>query len=64
MSSKNRLTVNLSKGEYQELLALASQNNVSMAWIGRKAIIELLEQNKPSDKQLPLLRTASSGNCS
>ena len=60
MASKKRLSVNLSESEYQELAVLAQQNNVSMAWLGRKAIIQLLEQNKTQEHQLPLLRTVVS----
>lgn len=59
MASKNRLTVNLSEAEHQELAALAEKNNVSMAWLGRQAIANLLEQNKQQELQLPLLRPVS-----
>lgn len=60
MASKNRLTVNLAGNEYQELFALAEKNNVSMAWLGRQAIVRLLEQNKHEELQLPLLGSISS----
>lgn len=60
MGSKNRLSVNLSEHEYLELAALAQKNNVSMAWLGRHAIGQLLEQNKHQERQLPLLRPVSS----
>jgi len=43
MSSKNRVSINLSADEYENLARLAKSNNVSMAWIGRKAIADLIE---------------------
>ena len=54
MPSKNRLTVNLSADEYEELLAIARQQNISMAWLGRQAIVRLLEQYKLDELQMPL----------
>lgn len=59
MGSKNRISVNLSEIEYLALAALAQENNVSMAWLGRNAIGQLLEQNKHQELQLPLLRPVS-----
>ena len=54
MTSKERLTVNLEKSEYLELQELARGNNVSMAWLGRQAIIRLLEQYREEEVQFPL----------
>jgi len=53
-TNKQRITINLSDGEYGELAALAEKNNVSMAWIGRKAIIDLLQQARGKSVQLSL----------
>jgi len=50
--TKQRLTVNLEAPEFQELQRLAKQHNVSMAWLGRRAIVWLLEQNN-SQRELP-----------
>jgi predicted transcriptional regulator len=51
---KQRVTINLSDGEYGELAALAEQHNLSMAWIGHKAIVDFLENNRSESLQLPL----------
>jgi hypothetical protein len=53
-TSKQRISINLSAGEYAKLAALAERNNLSMAWIGHKAILEFLEQNRDDLLQLPL----------
>lgn len=53
-TTKQRVTINLSVGEYRELAALSEKHNVSMAWIGHKAIIELLEKTRGELLQLPL----------
>ncbi len=52
VTAKQRLTVNLEAPEYQELQKLAKQHNVSMAWLGRRAIAWFLEQNH-SQRELP-----------
>lgn len=54
MTSKERLSVNLDRIEYLDLQQLAKANNVSMAWLGRQAIIRLLEQHKQQEFQFPL----------
>lgn len=54
MSSKNRLTVNLSDEEAAQLAELAERAKVSKAWIGRHAICSLLEQAQNDDQQIPL----------
>lgn len=54
MSSKNRVTVNLSDDEYAALEELAERSKLSKAWIGRHAISSLLEQHKEGIIQLPL----------
>lgn len=54
MSSKNRITVNLSDKEAAQLAALAERVNVSKAWIGRHAICTLLEQTSNDDLQILL----------
>lgn len=59
MSSKHRVSVNLSESDYKELSALAEEHNVSMAWLGRYAICQLLENNKDQTLQLPLLHLGS-----
>lgn len=57
MTTKQRLTVNLEATELRELQRLAEQHNVSMAWLGRRAIVSLLEQNN-SQREIPFLPSA------
>jgi hypothetical protein len=41
---------------YADVFALADENDVSVAWLIRKAVAELLERRKDEfDPQLPLL---------
>jgi hypothetical protein len=56
-TNKQRISINLSDNEYKELYALAERHNLSMAWIGHKAILYLLEQNRDESLQLPLTFT-------
>jgi len=53
-TTKQRLSVNLSDTEYAELASLAQKNAISMAWIGRQAILEFLEAHRENQLQLPL----------
>ena len=54
MAAKNRVTINLEDREYAELAALSDKHRVSLAWLGRQAIIEFLERRESEDLQLPL----------
>lgn len=54
MSSKNRITVNLSEAEFIALEELAERSKVSKAWIGRHAISSLLDQARQDQIQWPL----------
>ena len=54
MAAKNRVTINLEDREYAELAALSDKHRVSLAWLGRQAIIEFLERRESDDLQLPL----------
>ena len=51
-TTKQRISINLPDDEYAALAALAKKNNLSMAWIGQKAIQDFLDRYR--DKQLPL----------
>jgi hypothetical protein len=42
MVSKNRITVNLSIAEHRDLCALSEKHSVSLAWLGRRAIVDFL----------------------
>ncbi len=54
MTAKHRITINLIESEYEALLALSEKNRVSMAWLGRRAISEMLERYEKGESQLPL----------
>ena len=54
MGAKHRVTVNLADREYEELTALSRRNRVSLAWLGRQAIIEFLDRYAGDERQLPL----------
>jgi hypothetical protein len=56
-----RLSVSLSESESRELLALKERHDVSMAWIGRQAIIEFIEKYTNETVQLPLRLTRPQG---
>ena len=51
---KQRLTINLSDSEHAELAGLAEKHGLSMAWIGRRAIVEFLGRSRDEALQLPL----------
>ena len=54
VAARNRVTINLEDREYAELSALSERHRVSLAWLGRRAIIELLERSESEGLQLPL----------
>lgn len=52
-----RLTVSLDEAVYISLLAIAQAEDVSVAWLARRAIHELVEQNhRGMQRELPLPR--------
>jgi hypothetical protein len=56
-SGKPRLSVGLTEGELTELLSLKDRHNVSMAWLGRQAILEFVAKYREENAQLPLRLT-------
>jgi len=50
MASKNRVTVNLSDEEATQLSSLAKKAKVSKAWLGRRAICDLLDRARNDDQ--------------
>ncbi|MDR3574425.1 MAG: ribbon-helix-helix domain-containing protein [Anaerolineaceae bacterium] len=54
MTSKNRVTVNLSDDEFVALGELAERYKVTKAWLGRYAISSLLERIQNDEQQLLL----------
>jgi hypothetical protein len=55
--SKNRLSVGLTDAELNELLFLKDRHHVSMAWLGRQAIVEFISKYREEHVQLPLKLT-------
>ena len=53
-SSKNRLSVSLTDSEVIELLSLKDRHHVSLAWLGRQAILEFIDKYREEHVQLPL----------
>ena len=51
-TNKHRIAINLDDEEFSELDAMAERHDVSLAWIGRQAVLEFLSRYK--DQQLPL----------
>jgi hypothetical protein len=49
-----RLSVTLTPAEHIELLALKDAHRVSLAWLGRQAIVEFIEKYRDEHAQLPL----------
>ena len=54
MAAKNRITINLDDAEYQALVALAQRFDVSLAWLGRRALADLIEKYSQTETQLPI----------
>ena len=54
MAAKHRVTINLEDGEYRALSELSTKHRVSLAWLGRHAIIEFLARYEREEVQLPL----------
>lgn len=46
MTAKNRITINLDDTEYAELRTIAAKSDRSLAWLGRRAITELLVRER------------------
>ena len=59
MAASFRVTVNLEEPEYAVLSALSGKHRVSLAWLGRQAIIEFLERHEDEEVQLPLMLSAA-----
>ena len=53
-----RVTVSVDERDYEQLSALAEVHRVSLAWLVRYAVSELLERHRHDQLQLPLELTA------
>lgn len=63
MATKHRVTINIDEREFRQLTALSDKHRVSLAWLGRQAIIEFLERHEDEELQLPLsLRPKDAGS--
>jgi hypothetical protein len=51
---RQRISVGVSEAEFLELQALSEKHRVSVAWLGRQAITELLDRYRHQELQLPL----------
>lgn len=51
-----RLSISLTSDQYRALLELAETNDVSLAWLARYALEELIQQTGGSQLKLPLHR--------
>lgn len=54
MAAKPRISISLPVQEYRELSALAEKHHISLAWLGRQAVVEFLERYQDRELQLPL----------
>lgn len=55
-----RTSVSLDEHMFNEVVQLAAQNDVSVAWLVRKAVAELLERRRDElGPQLPLLTSGA-----
>jgi predicted DNA-binding ribbon-helix-helix protein len=61
MTAKHRVTVNLEDHEYEALNTIAREKRVSLAWLGRQAINELLVRYAKDERQ-PFLDLEPAGN--
>jgi hypothetical protein len=49
-----RISIGLSESEYAELWNISERHEVSLAWLGRQALLEFLERYRDEHAQLPL----------
>jgi hypothetical protein len=61
-TNKRRIAVNLADEEYSNLAALADRHDVSMAWLGRQAILEFMENHRLEQLPLPMRLPLPRGN--
>ena len=54
MAANNRISVNLNSDEYLALSELSARYQVSLAWLARRAIADLLEQYLKDPDQLKM----------
>jgi len=52
MPVKHRITINLENVEYEALQQMAQSTERSLAWLGRKAICDFIEQHQQAEVSL------------
>ena len=52
-TTKHRLAVNLDNSDFDELAAMSEKYQVSLAWLGRQAILEFIARYRTEQLQLP-----------
>lgn len=52
MPAKRRITVNLEDVEYEALQRIAKSTDRSLAWLGRKAICDFIDQRQRTEAPL------------
>jgi predicted transcriptional regulator len=58
-TAKHRIAVNLDDQEFAALAEMARKHDVSLAWLGRQALLEFVNRYGNEQLQLPLRREAS-----
>lgn len=53
-TTKHRIAANLTEEEFSDLAALAREYDVSLAWVGRQAVLEFIERHRLDQLTLPL----------
>ena len=61
MPQNHRISVGLSNTEHTELRELSEKHRVSVAWLGRQAIVEFLERCRINEFQIPLAWSRDAG---
>lgn len=54
MPKDHRISVGISNAEHSELQVLSQKHRVSIAWLGRQAITEFLQNYRGKEVPLPL----------
>jgi hypothetical protein len=53
-TTKHRIAVNLDDNEFAELAEMADKHDVSLAWLGRQALLEFIARYRNEQLPLPL----------
>ena len=55
VATKSRITINLDDNNYQELIELSNELDVSLAWLGRKAFADLFAKYRRDVEDLSVV---------